>query len=247
MVRKQARVMIVDDEQVVCDLLYGELEERGCVCTIAFDGGEALTKLARHDFDIVLLDIRLPGISGMEVLREIRSNHANTATIMITAVKDVDTAVEAMKLGASDYIVKPFELDRVNSSVSSLLESEKLLAETRDYQALSCVANEEENNQDMKDSFSQMNAIAYGVGAKYDLLTGHSKIVTQTTIDIAQRLGIPEKGIQRWAAARTRLDSERASRIKSILDKLGRSPLAQSIMGMTEPHLYTPNPDQSQN
>ncbi len=122
MVSKKPNVLIVDDEQVVCDLLHDELSERGYLCTTVLSGDDALGKLAKQDFDVVLLDIRLPGMSGMEVLREIWLNHGNTATIMITAVNDVDTAVEAMKLGASDYIVKPFDLDRVNTSIRAALK-----------------------------------------------------------------------------------------------------------------------------
>ena len=119
---KKARVLIVDDEQVVCDLLHDDLSDRGYLCATALNGDEALKNLAKQDFDVVLLDIRLPGMSGMEVLREIWLNHSKTATIMITAVNDVDTAVEAMKLGASDYIVKPFELDRVDASIRTTLD-----------------------------------------------------------------------------------------------------------------------------
>jgi len=71
MVDKKSRVLVVDDEQVVCDLLYDELSERGYLCTTVLDGSSALAKLATEDFDVVLLDIRPPGTSGMEVLREI--------------------------------------------------------------------------------------------------------------------------------------------------------------------------------
>jgi len=78
MVGKKLRVLIVDDEQAVCDLFYDELNEEGyLLCTTAFDGNEALTKLAMQDFDIVLWDIKLPGISSIEVLRKIQSNHRN--------------------------------------------------------------------------------------------------------------------------------------------------------------------------
>jgi len=117
MVWKKPSVLIVDDESVVCDVLYDGLSERGYLCTTVLNGNEALAKLATEDFNVVLLDIRLPGMSGMEVLWEIWLKQGNTATIMITAVNDVNTAVKAMKLGASDYLVKPFDLDRVETSI----------------------------------------------------------------------------------------------------------------------------------
>ncbi len=177
---KKASILIVDDEQVVCDLLHDELSDRGYLCTTALNGDEALKNLAKQDFDVVLLDIRLPGMSGMEVLREIWLNHINTATIMITAVNDVDTAVEAMKLGASDYIVKPFELDRVDTSIRTALETK----------------------QTAEKSLAEMEAIARGVEAKLDPFSAYSKVVTQRTIEIARHLGIAEEEIQRWEAAK---------------------------------------------
>ena len=125
---KKTSVLIVDDEPMVCDLLREDLNERGYLCTTALSGNDALTSLAKQDFDVVLLDIRLPGMSGMEVLRRIRRtwfNHSDIATIMITAVNDINTAVDAMKLGASDYIVKPFELDEVDTSIRQAIEAKQ--------------------------------------------------------------------------------------------------------------------------
>ncbi len=234
MVNKKPRVLIVDDEQVVCDVLHDGLSKRGYLCATTLDGNDALTKLAAQDFEVVLLDIRLPGISGIEVLREIWLNHGNPATIMITAVNDADTAVEAMKSGASDYIVKPFDLDRVDASILTVLESKKHSPQGKDKQIT-------------KDPFNRMNAIARGVEARLDSLCGLSKIVTQKTIDIARWLGIPPKEIQRWAAARAMLNSTRDKAIKSSLNKLERSPLAQKLTGMMELHRYTVKPDKPQN
>lgn len=187
MVNKKPGVLIVDDEQVVCDLLYDELSERGYTCTTVLSGDDALAKLATEDFGLVLLDIRLPGMSGMEVLREVWLSHSNTAVIIITGVNDVDTAVEAMKLGASDYIVKPFDLDRVYTSVRTALETKQTTGK----------------------SSTEMDAIAIGVEAKFDLLSSYSRAVTQRTIDIARRLGIAEEEIQRWTAAKAMVDSRR--------------------------------------
>ncbi len=198
MVSKKPRILIVDDEQVVCDLLHDDLSERGYLCTTALEGDDALAKLAAQDFDAVLLDIRLPGMSGMEVLREIWLNYGKTATIMITAINDVDTSVEAMKLGASDYIVKPFDLDRVDASIRTALETKQATD---------------------KSSKTQIDAIARGVEAKFDPLSSYSKIVTQKTIDIARQLGIVEEEIQRWQAAKEKLNSQKDRAIKSSLDK----------------------------
>ncbi len=198
MANKKPSVLIVDDERVVCDLLHDELSERGYLCTTVLSGNDALTKLAKQGFDAVLLDIRLPGMSGMEVLREIWLNHADTATIMITAINDVNTAVLAMKSGASDYIVKPFDLERIDASICTALESKQAASK----------------------SAARMDAIASGVEAQLDPYSGYSKLVTQQTIDIARQLGIDEEEVQRWATAKETLTSKKKRVIRSAQDKL---------------------------
>lgn len=247
MINKKPSVLIVDDEPVVCDLLRDELSERGYLCFTALNVNDALTKLAAHDFDVALLDIKLPGISGMELLRRIRLKHNNTAAVMITCVNNIDIAVEAIKLGALDYIVKPFDIDRVCTSVRKALGDNKRSAERRDCKKSLYVGGKGEDDEGKRESTRQIDAIAFGVEAKLDSFTSFSKIVIERTIDTARQLGIPEEEIQRWADTRLRLDSERNRIIESLLDKVQRSPLAQSILGMTEVHLYTRKSSESQN
>ena len=247
MVCEGVTVLIVDDERVVCDVLRDELSDQGFLCTTAFNGNEALTEMATRHFDVLLLDIKLPGMSGIEVLRMIQSDRRNTATIMITAVNNVDTAVEAMKLGASDYIVKPFDLDKVTRSIHASLENKKRLPETSDHKTAPCVCGNDDDEQAVERSFSQIDAIADGVEAKLDLLDGHSKRLTQRTIDVARQLGIVEEEIERWAVEKARLDSDRNRLIKSSLNKLKRSPLAQVIMGVTEIYRHVQKSGESQN
>lgn len=177
---KKLSVLVVDDEPALCNLLSEALTCRGYECSTTLTGDDALAYLSVQEFDVVLLDIRLPGMSGMEVLREIWLNHHNIATIMMTAVNDVDTAVEAMKLGASDYIVKPFELDKVDASMRTAFEAKLAV----------------------KEPLPEMDAIARGVEAKFDPFSAHSKVVTQRTVEIARQLGIAEEEIQRWAASK---------------------------------------------
>jgi len=102
-------------------------------------------------------------------------------------------------------------------------------------------------NEATGQSSNEMDAIAYGVEARYDLLIHYSEIVTQETIDIARHLGIAEKQIQSWAATRAMHDSEKKKTIQSILNKLERNPLAQRVLGVTEPLLYTANSSESCN
>jgi DNA-binding NtrC family response regulator len=127
-------ILIVDDEEAIRNILSRRLESDGCNCEMAADGKEALWKAFMTDFDLVLMDIKMPGLSGMEALPQIITNHPDTCVIMLTAVVDTETAVQAMKLGAYDYVTKPFDLDDLGMRVQKALERRKLVLENRDYQ-----------------------------------------------------------------------------------------------------------------
>jgi DNA-binding response OmpR family regulator len=244
MVSTKPSVLIVDDEQVVCDFLHDELSELGYPCTTALNGNDALAELLAHDFDVALLDIRLPGISGMKVLAEIRSNHPNTLAVMITAINDVNTAVEAIKLGASDYIVKPFGIDRLCTSIHKALVDSTHSVGEKECQPPTRLGGKEAEEE----STHRIDVIAFGVEANLDSLDGHSSTVTERTIDLARELGIDEAEIQRWADMRAKLDYEKKKRIEYLLNKLERNPLAQDILGMlSDLYRYKPKSSGSEN
>ena len=127
-------ILIVDDEEAIRSILSRKLEVDGYHCEVAADGKEALWKAFMKDFDLVLMDIKMPGLSGMEALPQMVTNHPDTCVIMMTAVVDTETAVQAMRLGAYDYVTKPFDLDDLSMRVEKALERRKLLLENRDYQ-----------------------------------------------------------------------------------------------------------------
>jgi len=130
----KATILIVDDEDSIRDILCRKLESLGYDCVIAADGKEALWKTFMQDFDLVLMDIKMPGMSGMEVLPKMATDHPDTSVVMLTALSDIGTAVEAMKLGAYDYLTKPFNLDDLIMRVDRALERRRLILENRDYQ-----------------------------------------------------------------------------------------------------------------
>jgi len=175
------RVLIVDDEQVVCDLLSEELTERGYLCTTVLSGQEALAKTKEERFGLVLLDVRLPGLSGMGVLRKLSEERPSFPVIMITALNDASTAVEAMKLGAYDYIVKPFDVDQVESCMRRALKQ-----------------------RDAKSMALEMDAIARGVESGLSPASVPFSLVIERTTDAARQLAIPEKDIKKWVAERSK-------------------------------------------
>jgi DNA-binding NtrC family response regulator len=123
------RILIVDDELIVCESGERILVEEGHTVDIALSGKEALQKMREHSYDVVITDLKMPGIDGMEVLKTVRKEFPDTLVIMITGFSTVETAVEAMKLGAFDYIPKPFTPDEVTVVVRKALEQKSLLLE----------------------------------------------------------------------------------------------------------------------
>ena len=118
----RARVLIVDDEQPFCGVLCGVLEKQGHKVKGTETAEEALPLLERKIFDLVICDLRLPGMSGLDVLRAVREKAPDTRFIMITAFGDIESAVEALKLGAVDYLTKPFLFDDLILRINRLLE-----------------------------------------------------------------------------------------------------------------------------
>jgi putative two-component system response regulator len=134
MTSKQHRVLLVDDEPVVRKILRQRLSAEGYHCEEAGNVEEALGKLAKDGIELVVLDIKMPGKSGAEFLPEIKHMHPDTAVIMATANTDTATAINCMKEGAYDYVIKPFNLDEVAISAQRALEKRGLELENRAYQ-----------------------------------------------------------------------------------------------------------------
>ncbi len=126
------RVLIVEDESLIRWSLRQKLEERGFVVAEAGDGKTALAEFSEVEPDLVMLDYRLPDTTGIELLREIRDRQTDAVVIMMTAYSTIETAVEAIKLGAFDYLAKPFQMDQLMLTVDRALETTKLRREVRE-------------------------------------------------------------------------------------------------------------------
>jgi len=133
-VERRRKVLVVDDEESVRNLLQRALEEAGYQVTTATSGEEAMSEAYHGEgVELVLLDIKMPGMSGMDVLTKLTTDWPDTCVIMATAVVDVETAIKAMKLGAYDYITKPFNLDEVVLTVQRALERRDLQLQRKQY------------------------------------------------------------------------------------------------------------------
>jgi two-component system response regulator AtoC len=124
-------ILVVDDDGVMQETLSGVLRKRGYEIFSVGSGNEALSMIKKNVIDLILLDMRLPDIDGLEVLKKIKEFDTEILVIMMTAFSDVQTAVLAMKSGAYDYINKPFELDELKLLIEKGLETKSLINEVR--------------------------------------------------------------------------------------------------------------------
>ena len=131
MVENQYRILVVDDELSMRELLEYLLEKQGYRVTCAANGKEALASIGKHAYDLLLCDIRLGDMTGLEVLKASRSKNPHTTAIMISAFATTETAVEAMNQGAFDYVPKPFENEELLQTIANALERKTLEKEKR--------------------------------------------------------------------------------------------------------------------
>jgi len=128
------KILIVDDDRLLQNSLKNILEENYDI-VIAVSGEAALQTLKKQEVDLILLDIRLPGIDGVDTLRKIRAVGNHTSVIMMTAYEDIKTVITSMKVGASDYLVKPLDIDELEIIVEKALENVKLKREVEELRA----------------------------------------------------------------------------------------------------------------
>ncbi len=202
MAKRKGTILIVDDEKDVRKLLHQRLKSEGYHCKEAGNADEALTHLEHSSTDLVLLDIKMPDKSGMELLPEIKERYRDVVVIMATVISDMDTAIESMRQGAYDYITKPFNLDEVVHSVKKAMEKRRLELELRDYQQ-HLEQKIEEQAKEIRETFlGAMQSLSFALEAKDSYTAGHSRRVTDITLAIGKKLALSDDELEdlRWGS-----------------------------------------------
>jgi putative two-component system response regulator len=222
MSERQERILIVDDEETIRRLVREALSNEGYQCQEAGNANQAMDKLLSNTVDRVILDIRMPGKSGAELLPEIKLRYPDTVVIMATAVTDNQTTIQCMKHGADDYFTKPFSLDDVILSVDRALEKRRLVLENREYQRH---LEEKVQAQARKIRTSFLNAVTslvHALEAKDEYTSGHSQRVADMSVAIAEELSLPRDNIDRIRLAGLIHDIGKIGVRESVLNKPGR-------------------------
>jgi DNA-binding response OmpR family regulator len=113
----KASILFVDDEDALRTLVKNQLATEGYAVETADDGDTAIEMLGKGRYDVILLDVRMPRVSGVEVLKFIRDKKLSPRVVMLTAVDDLSVAIESVKLGANDYLTKPYDLTMLVSAI----------------------------------------------------------------------------------------------------------------------------------
>jgi putative nucleotidyltransferase with HDIG domain len=192
-----SRILIVDDEAPIRALLGEHLQQVGYEVTLAPDGASAMETLSRGQYDLVLSDVRMPGMSGLELLAEVTRSHPDVGVLMLTACEDLTLAVNAMRIGALDYILKPFRLSEITVSVQEALERRRnQLEQTQRMRLLEETVNERtielRRMLDRLHDASEitLEALVAALDAREHETKAHSKRVSEYTLYLARELSV---------------------------------------------------------
>ena len=195
-------VLVVDDEQLVRRAITGRLKREGYTCQEAGNADEAMKMLSSDTAELVILDIKMPGKSGIELLPEINNTYPDTAVIMSTAITESNIIIQCMKDGAQDYIMKPFDLDDVALSVERVLRVRELEVELKEHQRHLEEKVKEQTGQIRELFLGAIESLVFALEAKDMYTAGHSQRVTQIAVAVGEELGLKQDELDdlRWGA-----------------------------------------------
>ncbi|HWJ20708.1 MAG TPA: HD domain-containing phosphohydrolase [Gemmatimonadaceae bacterium] len=189
------RCLVVDDERRLRQVLVRLMESDGFTCIEASNGADALDVLRRMPVTLILTDLRMPQMDGVELLREVRARYPDTAVVLITAVAEVETAVRCLAIGAMDYLTKPFHLEEVRARVSQAMEKRRLILDNRGYQEQleQRVAGQARRLEAL--FLASIQSLADALEVKDPYTRGHSVRVSHYASVISRALGLDPRTI----------------------------------------------------
>jgi putative two-component system response regulator len=211
----------VDDEPRLRQVLVNLMRHDGFTCLEAANGAEALELLERTRVTLVMSDLRMPRVDGIELLKHVRIHWPDTAVVMITAVSEVEVAVSCLSMGASDYLTKPFHLDEVRARVSQALDRRRLVLENRDYQ-LRLEERVAVQARRLEELFlAGIQALAEALEVKDPYTRGHSIRVSHYAATIARTMALDGEMIRQIELGGHVHDIGKIGVRESVLNKPG--------------------------
>ena len=229
--------LIVDDEPRLRQVMAHLMRSDGFQCVEAANGLEALMLLETTPAILVLSDLRMPKMDGMELLRAIRARFPDIAVVMITAVADVDMAVNCLSLGAADYVVKPYQVEDVRARVSQALDKRRLLLENRAHREHleERVAAQSRRLEEMY--WASVQSLAEALELKDPYTRGHSVRVSHYAVAIARAMGLDAETVRQIELGGQVHDIGKIGVRESVLNKSGPLTPEEYAHVMTHPIL----------
>jgi putative nucleotidyltransferase with HDIG domain len=224
------RILVVDDEEAIREIVASMLSTAGYACKQAGSGMEALAVLTSgEEFELMLSDLMMADLDGIGLLERTKEKYPDMPVVMVTAVHDISVALAAIRNGAYDYLLKPFEREQLLNTVSRALENRRLKVENRTYQTNleSLVAARTDQLQAAMASLERsyditLEALGDALDLKDRETEGHSKRVTAFTIAIARAMGLPREQINTIARGAFLHDIGKMAIPDKILNKPGK-------------------------
>src|SRR5215468_7671005 len=224
------RILVVDDEEPIREIVASMLGTAGYACKQAGSGMEALAVLnSGEEFELMLSDLMMADLDGIGLLERTKEKYPDMPVVMVTAVHDISVALAAIRNGAYDYLLKPFEREQLLNTVSRALENRRLKVENRAYQTNLESLVQERTKQwqtamgNLERSYDiTLEALGDALDLKDAETEGHSRRVTLFTIAIAQAMGLPQEHIRVIARGAFLHDIGKMAIPDKILNKPGK-------------------------
>jgi putative two-component system response regulator len=227
--------LIVDDEPRLRQVLMHLMRNDGFSCVEAANGEEALVHLEQHPISLVMSDLRMPKMDGLDLLRHTRARWPDVAVVMITAVADVDVAVSCLAIGAMDYLTKPFHLEEVRARVAQALEKRRLVIENRGYHE-SLQEKVAVQARRLEELFlASIQSLAEALEVKDPYTRGHSIRVSHYSVVIAKELGLDGEMLRQVELGGHVHDIGKIGVREEVLNKPGKLTDAEYEHIMTHP------------
>ena len=188
---------------MICFIFAQRLFKQGYLCTTANSGKEALGHFQKNTFSLIISDIKMPEMDGIELLKRVRALNPKMMVVIMTAYPEIDSAVEAMRLGANDFLIKPVDLDLLVLSVRNVLEKKRLEEELEAYHKnLEKLVKERTSELQQallvvkKDHLDSVKLLAEVIEARDPYTRGHSDRVRRLSMRIGMKLGFDEKRLE---------------------------------------------------
>ncbi len=202
-VQGKLRALVVDDEVIACEIMMKYLNKVGFDTVAVHNGDDALAESEKIEPDVMILDVRMPGTDGLETLKSIREREDEFVVIMLTAVDDTDTIVEAMRNGADDYIRKPVHFEELKICINRAIEKRRLIEENRTYQKTleTRIAEQTAEVRAMnlflrRTNLAIVRALSEAIEVKDPYTRGHSSRVTAYAMKLGKEAGLAEEQLE---------------------------------------------------